>query len=99
MNTLRLDGKIISLLYCFRDGLPQRNLQFDTESKKQRYGYLDPYVNVTGKPFQPKVNNWTYIMSDSYYHTPLVRETLKVFRLSMATILQHMGTLQGVQVV
>ena len=31
-----------------RDGLPQRNLKFDTENKKERYGYLDPYVNVTG---------------------------------------------------
>ena len=82
----------------FRDGVPKRNLIFDTENKKERYGYLDPYVNVTGKPFLPKVNNWTYITSDTYVHTALSTETQKIFRLSMATIMQYMGTLQGVQV-
>ena len=103
-----------------RDGLPQRNLKFDTENKKERYGYLDPYVNVTGRPAQPRVNNWEYLTSKTWVHNPMFKDTARRFKpctvlyctvlyctvlytarrfqLSMATILNHMGTLQGVQV-
>ena len=81
-----------------RDGLPQRNLKFDTENKKERYGYLDPYVNVTGRSAQPRVNNWEYLTSKTWVHNPMFKDTARRFQLSMATILNHMGTLQGVQV-
>ena len=82
----------------FRDGVPQRTLDLVSDSKKPRYGFLDPYVNVTGKPIMPKVNNWTYLTSDTFYHTAFFKDTSKTFRLSMSTILQYMGSLQGVQV-
>ena len=86
----------------FRDGLPKRNLELDTENNKQRYGYLDPYVNVTGKPFQPRVNNWTYIMTDTSYHNSALvggtDKTARYFRIGMNQILQMMGSLQGIQV-
>jgi hypothetical protein len=39
-----------------------------------RYGYLDPYVNVTGRPSFPLYNNWTYIRSDSSWYHPLVKK-------------------------
>ena len=82
-----------------RDGLPKRNLELDTENNKQRYGYLDPYVNVTGKPFQPRVNNWTYILSENSYQIPVISDTARHFRIGMNQILQTMGKLQGIQVV
>ena len=86
-------------MHCdFRDGLPKRNLELDTENNKQRYGYLDPYVNVTGRPFQPRVNNWTYIMSENSYQIPVISDTARQFRLGMNQILQTMGKLQGIQV-
>ena len=82
----------------FRDGVPQRTLDLVSDSKKPRYGFLDPYVNVTGKPIMPRVNNWTYLTSDTFYHTAFFKDTSKTFRLSMSTVLQYMGSLQGVQV-
>ena len=85
--------------FNIRDGLPKRNLELDTENNKQRYGYLDPYVNVTGKPFQPRVNNWTYILSENSYQIPVISDTARHFRIGMNQILQTMGKLQGIQVV
>ena len=82
----------------FRDGAPKRNLDLDTESKRQRYGYLDPYVNVTGRPPVPRVYNWTYLSSDSWYHHGASRQKDFPFRLSLNTVSQSLGTLQGVQV-
>lgn len=87
-----------SSLYDTRDGLPKRNLELDTENNKQRYGYLDPYVNVTGKPFQPRVNNWTYVFSENSYQIPVISDTGRNFRIGMNQILQIMGKLQGIQV-
>lgn len=85
--------------FNYRDGLPKRNLELDTENNKQRYGYLDPYVNVTGKPFQPRVNNWTYVFSENSYQIPVISDTGRSFRIGMNQILQTMGKLQGIQVV
>ena len=78
--------------------MPKRNLDLDTGSKKQRYGYLDPYVNVTGRPPLPQIYNWTYLNSDSWFHTGASRQKDFPFRLSLNTVEQFMGTLQGVQV-
>ena len=78
--------------------MPKRNLDLDTGSKRQRYGYLDPYVNVTGRPPLPQIHNWTYLNSDSWFHTGASRQKDFPFRLSLNTVEQFMGTLQGVQV-
>ena len=48
--------------------MPVRNLTLDTERGRPRYGYLDPYANGTGRPEIPRVNNWTYITSDTWFH-------------------------------
>ena len=74
-------------------------MELDTENNKQRYGYLDPYVNVTGKPFLTHVHNWTYILSENSYQIPVISDTARHFRIGMNQILQTMGKLQGIQVV
>ena len=78
--------------------MPKRTLDLDTGSKRQRYGYLDPYVNVTGRPALPQIYNWTYLNSETWHHTGASRQKDFPFRLSLNTVEQFMGTLQGVQV-
>jgi len=75
-----------------------RNLTVDSERGRPRYGYLDPYANVSGRPEVPRVNNWTYITSDTWFHSAQVTQITRTFQLSMATILNTMGTLQGIQI-
>ena len=75
-----------------------RSLDQEAESTRPRYGFLDPYVNVTGRPVVPRVNNWTYITSELWPHTAYTTEVTRTFRLTMSAIQEVMGTLQGVQV-
>ena len=41
-----------------QDGLPVRTLEQESGSTKPRYGFLDPYVNISGRPIVPR-----------FYHT------------------------------
>ena len=63
----------------YRDGVPVRNLTLDTERGRPRYGYLDPYANGTGRPEVPRVNNWTYITSDTWFHNAQVNRQFWLF--------------------
>ena len=83
-----------------RDGLPVRTLEQESGATKPRYGFLDPYVNITGRPFIPTVNNWTYLNSELRTHTAFtaLTDVTRTFYLSMTTIQDMMGTLQGIQV-
>ena len=87
-----------SALYDTKDGLPQRTLDLQTENKRPRYGFLDPYVNVTGKPALPFVNEWSYIITQNHAHSPGFTDTQKSFILSMDTLSATFGSLQGLQV-
>ena len=55
-------------------------------------------MNMTGRPVVPRVNNWTYLTSEQWTHTAYVTQVTRSFTLSMTTIQQMMGTLQGIQV-
>ena len=37
-----------------QDGLPVRTLEQESGSTKPRYGFLDPYVNISGRPIVPR---------------------------------------------
>ena len=42
-----------------QDGLPVRTLEQESGSTKPRYGFLDPYVNISGRPIVPRFLSWT----------------------------------------
>lgn len=83
-------------LYENKDGIPYRNLSLIQHP--DRYGYEDPYVNVTGKPYIPKVHNWTYIRSDIFKHRAQAPQLEKYFYISMQEISQIMKKVEGLDV-